>query len=127
MVAIIRGLSDRAREMLLDVISIAEEIGSKSAGGSVLVVSSGLASSIKAWHAAARFYGAAEAHMDHTGIRRDPADEAFLTPLIENVRTSLGAAFGEAEAEGRRLSYEGAVAEARDWLENRNVAVSRSP
>ena len=65
--------------------------------------------------------------MDYTGIRRDPADEAFLTPLIENVRASLGAEFGDAEAEGRRLSYEAAMAEARDWLQNRNVAVSRSP
>jgi len=128
MVAIIRGSGDLARETLLDVISIAEEIGSKSAGGSVLVASSGLAASLKAWQSAARFYGAAEAHMDYTGIRRDPADEAFLAPLIEDARASLGdAVFDAADSAGRRLSYEAAIAEVRSWLKTGDVAASRSP
>jgi non-specific serine/threonine protein kinase len=126
MVAIIRGLTDRARNTLLDVISIAEETGSRSAGGSVLDVSSGLAASLEAWQPAARFYGAAEAHMNYTGIRRDPTDEAFLSPLIENARARLGVAFDEAESAGRRLPYESAMTEVRSWLES-DFAANRSP
>ena len=121
MVAIIRGSADLARETLLDVISIADEIGSKSAGQSVLDVSSGLASSLKDWHAAARFYGAAEAHMGYTGIRRDPADEAFLAPLIDNARGALGTAFSVAETEGRRLSYEDAMVQTRKKASRRLI------
>src|SRR5206468_11311641 len=124
---IIRGAADQARVTLLDVISIAEEIGSKSAGQSVLDVSSGLASSLDDWQSAARFFGAAGAHMDYTGIRRDPADEAFLAPLIDKVRASLGAAFDGAEATGRRLSYEDAMTEVRAWLKSNAAAINRSP
>jgi hypothetical protein len=113
--------------MLLDVISIADDIGSRSAGQSVLDVSSGLAASRKAWHPAARFYGAAEAHMGYTGIRRDPADEAFLAPLIGNARIALGSAFATAEAAGRCLSYEEAMVEVRAWLENPETLSNHSP
>ena len=127
MVAIIRGSADLARETLLDVISIADEIGSRSAGQSVLDVSSGLASSLKDWHAAARLYGAAEAHMGYTGIRRDPADEAFLAPLIDNARGALGTAFSVAETEGRRLSYEDAMVQTRTWLEKGQSPANHSP
>jgi predicted ATPase/class 3 adenylate cyclase len=119
MVAIVRGSIDRAAQMLLDVIAIAEEIGSKSAGQSVLEVSAGLASLRQDWQRAARFYGAAEAHMDYTGIVRDPADDAFLTPLIVKGREAFGeASFAAAEATGRTLSYEQAMDEVRTWLES---------
>ena len=55
-----------------------------------------------------------------TGLHRDPADEAFLLPLITKAHDALGAQlFAAAEAGGRALSYDAANVEARTWLEIR--------
>ena len=117
MVSVGRASQDRPRKMLLDVLAIAEEIGSKPAGQSVLEVSAGLAASGQDWPNAALFFGAAEAQAGRTGLHRDPADEAFLAPLIAKARTVLGTeAFAVAEANGHALGYEEAIAQARGWL-----------
>ena len=121
MVLIGRGLADRATATLLNVIAIAEEINSKPAGQSVLDVSAGLAASLGDWPCAARFFGAAEAQTEQTGLHRDPADDAFLAPLIANARQALGdAAFDSHQLAGSRLSYEEALSQARGWLESRS-------
>ena len=107
--------------MLLDVISIVGDIGSKPAGQSVLEVCSGLGVLLEQWECAARFFGAAEAQTAQTGIYRDPADEAFLAPRVAKARQVLGAtAFATAEAGGRALAYSEAIGEARAWLERRS-------
>ena len=55
------------------------------------------------------------------GLPRDPADEAFLTPLIAKAREALGeVAFVMAKAAARALSCEEATAGARAWLEQRS-------
>ncbi|MBA3505009.1 MAG: tetratricopeptide repeat protein, partial [Betaproteobacteria bacterium] len=119
MVSIGRGSGEHAQEMLLDVLSIAEEIGSKPAGQGVLEVSAGLGALREEWERAAFFFGAAEAQTGQTGLHRDPADEAFLTPLIAKARDALGAAaFAAAVEAGRARCYEQAMAEVRTWLEN---------
>jgi predicted ATPase/class 3 adenylate cyclase len=119
MVSIGRGAGDRAREMLQDALAIAEEIGSKRESQSVLEVSAGLAGLRGEWPQVARFFGAAEAQAAETGLRRDPADEAFLAPWVAKARKTLGpAAFTAAEATGRAFSYVEANAEARAWLLN---------
>ena len=57
--------------------------------------------------------GAAEGHAQQTGLRRDPADEAFLMPLVAKSRAALGeAAFAAAAAEGRALIRAQALQEA---------------
>ena len=117
MVAVSRRLSGRARETLLQALDIAEEIGFRPAGQSVVEVSAGLASMLQQWDRAARFFGAAEAQAQETGLHRDPSDEAFLSPWIETARSEFGAAaFAAAEADGRRLPYRQAVSEVRSWL-----------
>ena len=119
MVSIGRGLVDDARAMLLDALEIAGEIGSKPAGQSVLEVCAGLASRGTEWERAAFFYGAAEAETAHTGLQRDPTDEAFLAPLISTARENFGVErFRAAEVAGRSLSYEVAIAAARAWLQH---------
>jgi len=119
MVSIARGFGERARAMLLEVSTIADEIGSAPLGQSAMDVCAGLASLNQEWGRAARFFGVVEAQTKRTGLRRDPADEAFLMPLIANARKALGAAaFSDAEASGRALRYEDATAEAHAWLEN---------
>jgi len=66
-------------------------------------------------------FGVTQAQLEQTGYHRDPADEAFLTPLIARAHERLGAtAFAAAETAGRALSYEDALAEARAWLESRS-------
>jgi non-specific serine/threonine protein kinase len=117
MVSVCRGSGEKARDMLLDAISIAESIGSRRVGLSVAEVSAGLAALCEDWENAARFYGAAEAHSGSTGLHRDPADEAFLFPLMEKCRGALDtAAFQDAEAAGRALGYDELVARMRTWL-----------
>jgi hypothetical protein len=76
-----------------------------------------LAASHKKWEAAAHFFGAAEAQVMQTGLHRDPADEAFLGPLVARAREALGTgSFNGAEVGGRALSFEDAMREAEVFL-----------
>ena len=118
MVSIARGFGDRVRSMLLEVSAIVDEIGSKPLAQSALEVCAGLAAFSEQWERVARLYGAVEAHTERTGLHRDPADQAFLAPLIARAQEALGAAaFAAAEATGRALAYEKATLEARAWLD----------
>ncbi len=117
MVSIDSGCAQRSVAMLEEALVIAQDIGSKPAGQSVLDVCAGLAAFCEQWEYAARLFGAAEAHKDQTGIHRDPADEAFLLPLVERARAALGATtFAASEASGRQLSYNDTMAWTRAWL-----------
>jgi len=116
-VAIGRGSDDGVPTMLLEALAIAEEIGSKSVGQSVLDLAAGLGASRAEWALAGLFFGAAEKQAERTGLRRDRADEAFLTPLIAKARIALGTAgFAVAAANGCGLSYEETIGQARAWL-----------
>jgi predicted ATPase/class 3 adenylate cyclase len=117
MVAMGRQNDERARQMLLAVHGILEEIGSRYVGQSLLEVSAGLAVSRREWQRAARFYGAAEALALQTGLHRDPADEAFLAPLVAKAQAALVTpAFAAAESAGREVPNDTIIAEARAWL-----------
>jgi predicted ATPase/class 3 adenylate cyclase len=121
MISIARGSDSSARKILLEVLAIADESGFKPAGQSVLEVCAGLAAVSKEWERAAGFFGAAEAQISETGLRRDPADEAFLAPLIATTMEVLGPEpYVTAEAAGRSLSYEAALLDAHEWLESRH-------
>jgi non-specific serine/threonine protein kinase len=115
MTVIGRNDAERARGMLIEVAAIAAETGSIPAAQSLLDVSAGLAALRGEADRAARFYGAAEAQIAHTGLQRDPSDEAFLGPFIARARAALPA-FAVAEAAGRSLELGQATAEARAWL-----------
>ena len=120
-----RGAADRSLPMLREALSITDEIGSRRMGQCVLEVSSGLAVLCKEWETAARFFGAAEALADQTGLHRDPADEAFLVPRItEACEALMTTVFTSAENAGRALSYQEAIDEARTWLGNFAPAVA---
>ena len=118
MVSIARGFGDPIRAMMREVSSIVDEIGSEPLAQSVLEVCAGLAAFGAEWERAALFYGAVEAQSDRTGLHRDPADQAFLAPLIARANQALGpAAFAAAESAGRVLPYQKATLEARAWLD----------
>ena len=100
-----------------EALEVAADIGSSRVEQSVLEVAAGLAARGGDAANAARFYGAAEAQGLKTGLRRDPADRAFLAPLMEAARGALGA--GEYErnvAAGSALPPQKAAAEVREWL-----------
>jgi hypothetical protein len=68
---------------------------------------------------ALRLYGAIERHAGEMGIRREPADEMFIAPLMATARENLGLeCSARSEVGGRVLSYGEAVNEARAWLES---------
>lgn len=111
------GARERARDALLEVMDIARGIGSKPVARSALEVCAGLAAERECWTHAARLFGAVEAQMEQTLLRRDPADEAFLAPLIDRAKRALGPlAFAAAETDGRTFSSDAALAHAREWL-----------
>jgi non-specific serine/threonine protein kinase len=117
MVSIGRGSAERARTLLLEVLGITEELGSRSTGQSVLEVSTGLAALRGESALAAHFFGAAEAQAMQSGLHRDPADEAFLAPIVAKVRAGLDETdFTAGESAGRALSYQEAIDAARAWL-----------
>jgi hypothetical protein len=116
MIAIDGSAPGAARAMLLEVLDIAEEIGSKPVGHSALEVCAGLASASANWNDAARFSGIVEAQMARTGLRRDPADEAFLAPWIARARTASGSEFAAAESAGRQIELEDGLVQVRAWL-----------
>ncbi|MGE5095663.1 MAG: ATP-binding protein [Betaproteobacteria bacterium] len=101
--------------MVLEALTIAEEVGSQYVGQSALDVCAGLCALAGEWESCARFYGAAEAQSRRTGLRRDAADEAFVAPLVQEAR-NRAASFEAAEAAGRALAYDRAIAEAREFL-----------
>ncbi|HXS54239.1 MAG TPA: tetratricopeptide repeat protein [Usitatibacter sp.] len=108
------GLGDRARDMLREGFSIAEDIGSKRAGIAHLSGASELAILFGEWNLAARLYGAAEAQRERIGHHPEPGAEVS----IERAREALGdIAFAAAESDGRSLSYDEAIAQARAWLD----------
>ncbi|HET9471702.1 MAG TPA: hypothetical protein VFO24_11410, partial [Usitatibacter sp.] len=100
-----------------EALESAEELRSQPLLKSVLEVAAGLATARGRYALAARLYGAAEAQALRTGLRRDPADAAFLEPLVDRARERLGAGrFSAFESEGRALEPSRAASDARDWL-----------
>jgi len=117
MVATMREKNDAARAMLGEVLSIVDESGLRPAAQGLLEASAGLAAAAGDWEQAARLYGAVEAQIATTGLTRDPADEAFLAPWIDQARQQMGAdTFAAASTAGGALSYDAAIAELRRWL-----------
>jgi len=113
-----------ARAHLLEAMAVSDSQGVPRLGLATIEVCSGFAASRGEHERAARFYGVAEAENSATGLHRDPADEAFLAPLIDKVREELGPRYRAVEDGGRALTYKGAIAEARAWLEEQPVPVS---
>ncbi len=117
MTAIQRTANEDAREILLKVLTLADETGSTPAAQSVVEVAAGLAAARGEWRRAARLFGVAQARAAATGMRRDPADEAFLAPLVDRARVALGAETFDAEAmTGNQSDEPYALTEIRGWL-----------
>ena len=115
--AILRSNPRGARAHLLEAVTVSESLSLTRLGLATVEVCSGFAASRGEFERAARFYGVAEAENSATGLHRDPADEAFLAPLIQKAREELGPRYRAIEDAGRALPYMRAISEARAWLE----------
>ena len=112
------GKTERSRSLLLASLTSSVAVGLKGIAEHLLEVTAGLAVTLGDNESAARFNGAALTCMHEAGARREPVDEAFIDPLIERARIAMGSvAFAEAEAAGRALPYDAAIAEVRQFLE----------
>ena len=110
MVSIDLGATARAREFLLEALTLARKTGSRRIGQSALEVTAGLCSSESDWSNATKFYGAAEAQAERADLRADAVDEAFLQPLIARARRALAEKeFRSLQQEGRAWRYEDAL------------------
>lgn len=120
MVSLCRASLDEAAAMVSEAAAIADELASHTVGQTILDVTAAMAAFCEEWTLAARFFGASQAHVAKTGLRRDPVDEAFLTPFVSRARAALrDQGFAAAERAGRDVGYEPAMASARAWLEGR--------
>jgi len=118
MVYVLRGAHGSARIALQEIVAIADDTHSMPVGQSALEVAAGFASALREYALALRMFGAAEANTHLTGIARDPADDAFLQPLIATAREELGAAAAAAaEQGGHDAGYDTALTEVRAWLQ----------
>jgi tetratricopeptide (TPR) repeat protein len=116
-VSIARSSLRNVPSMLLEALTIAEETGSKPAAQSALEVCAALAAAGGDWTHAAQFFSAAEEQTGQTGLQRDPADEAFLAPVLAKTRQLLTPDdLAVAVAKGRSLACDQALAEAKAWL-----------
>ena len=93
-------------------------INSKAVVECQMDVVAALAAAFAHHTAAARLHGAALTRLRESGFCHDPADEAFITGWMARSREALGAAaFDAAEAEGKVLGYDAAMAEMDRWLQ----------
>jgi tetratricopeptide (TPR) repeat protein len=122
-VAIGQGQALRGRSLLIEAMATGREIQSMPIGFCALEETACLAVLRGEPALAARFFGAAAAASQVTGLTRDPADDAFLLPQIERMRQQLGpAAFSTAHDGGQLLAFVDALAEAQNWLERQDPA-----
>jgi predicted ATPase len=127
MVAVERAASREAATLLLEALDEGAKIGSRPAVVYVLATCVGLASRVQLWEDAARFHGAFEAQLEETGLRPDPADEAFIGRGVSKAREMLGVEkFAAMSETGGRMTVDEASAAARAWLAARVAPSSRS-
>jgi non-specific serine/threonine protein kinase len=111
------GMADEAASLLCEALPYLGGGAGDSEVQQFVTVAAGLAAHQGQWERAARLSGLSEALYARGGARREPADEAFLAPLITLARASLGAAaFASAEAEGGSLQLAEVLAEIESWL-----------
>ena len=117
MVAVSRQEAPAAARMLLEVMQIADDNGSRPATLAVLDVCAGLSALAGNWAQVARYYGVAEAQTRQVGLRRDAADEAFLAPTLDAARQALGEVeFANAAQGGASEHFSTIWAGLRGWL-----------
>jgi hypothetical protein len=117
MVLIGVGVLDEADALLQQVVNATRQLNTVTLLKSVLEVCCGRAVQLQDDQLAATLYGAASEIGEKSGLTRDPADEAFLRPLVEQARARLGQErfFGLASA-GRQCSVDELLDRVAAWV-----------
>ncbi|MFT3821623.1 MAG: tetratricopeptide repeat protein [Rubrivivax sp.] len=109
-----RGALDEAWQLALECLPLA---GAEKVSVDLLEATVGLASRGGEHAVAARFWGAAHRQLLAWGYRHEPGETEHLAPLLAGSRRALGdEAFAAAEAAGRALPFDQAMAELAQWL-----------
>ena len=110
---------------IAEAMLLSRDIGSKPLLLGVLDAATGLAGRLGDGAAAAVWHGAARRLLRETGLQRDAADEAFLTPLLPLARASVPAeAWRAAEAQGEGDALASTTERLAAWLGQRQSARS---
>jgi predicted ATPase/DNA-binding winged helix-turn-helix (wHTH) protein len=110
-----RGELDRARQFAIESLPLAR--GEKVIAD-LLEATVGLASRLGEHAVAARFWGAADRQLLAWGYRHEPGELEHVEPLLASSRHALGdQTFEVAEAQGRAMDFEQAIAELEQWLQ----------
>ena len=107
---------DDARHLLLQVVDIADAIGSRPAALCVVDVCVALAAARGEHALAARWYGLAQTHYQRASLHRDAADDAFIAAAIAPVRAALGGGFDTLADQGRDQGFEASWGRLLQWL-----------
>lgn len=119
-IALSRGATLRAEELLRAALVHCEAIGSTLNAHGLLAMAGAIAALREEWNHAAQFFGASDFQLETFGLGREPVDEATLTPLMAQTRDSLDpATLSASQAQGRAQSVEDALAAARAWIQGR--------
>jgi len=112
-----RHSGDSAGRVLREVLELVDEHTGPQENQQLLTVAAGLAAHEGDWARAARIYGAAQAQLKQHGLRREPADEASVVPLMARARQAIDStAFSAREAEGRAMTPDDVLHDVRAWL-----------
>lgn len=117
MVQVLSGRNDEAAPNLVEADAIGRQIGSQPVERSFLEACAGVAAARGDFERAVLYFGSAEMQREQTGLRRDPADEAYLQRAIDVARAALGdEVFARVEGRGRIVPDAVLLEQARAWL-----------
>jgi hypothetical protein len=117
--AMAQGHVTGTRELLIESFKVLDERTTEHMPMIVLLWCAGLAALLGRWQQSARFEGAARLHLARLGWSLEAADKAFVDSFSARTRDALGdAAFDAAQANGRNLSFDEALNELRQWLQD---------
>jgi tetratricopeptide (TPR) repeat protein len=117
MVLIGVGVLDEADSLLQQVVNATRQLNTVTLSKSVLEVCCGRAVQLQDDQLAATLYGAASEIGEKSGLTRDPADETFLRPLVEQARARLGQElFFSFASAGRQCAVDELLERISAWL-----------
>jgi len=114
--AVLTHESKEARLRLREALKIQREIGSQAAGQAILEIAAGLAAETGDWMTATELVNAAEAQAARSGLRRDPADQAFVDATVSRIQRVPDATDRDGSI-GKDLAFEVAMHRVASWLE----------
>jgi non-specific serine/threonine protein kinase len=114
---------DAARRWLAEGMALVNATDWRRTSIVLTDAATGFAAACGRFDLAAWLHGAAEAAAAEIGFRREPVDQAFVSPWVERARDALGGqAFDAALAAGRAMPFDEAFDEARRYVETGEAA-----